>query len=133
MNISEYVKKRFTEGDKFLALLGVQVESASHEQTVCSIRLKKEEHYNAGGGVQGGVLYTLADMAFALAANCSGNETVTLSGAIRYIAKTEGKKLTATATLTKATRKICFYEVKISDDLDVLIATADFTGYILKG
>jgi acyl-CoA thioesterase len=121
--------KAFFEGDKFLSHVGIEIESVKECEAVCSVVLN-QNHYNANGGVQGGVIYTLADTAFAVSANSTGNSTVTLDGSIRYINGTRGAKLLATAKLLRMSKKICFYEVVITDDLNVTVATCNFTGYI---
>ena len=130
MKTVEEVREYF-KGDKFLSHIGMQIDSVDfvRYEAICSVKLANM-HYNAEGGVQGGVIYTLADTTFAVSANSTGNVTVTLDGSIRYLNKSEGKKLIAKAKLLRMSKKVCFYEVNIYDDLDVLIATANFIGYI---
>ena len=121
--------KEFFRDDKFLHHIGIEIDSVSDMEAVCSLKLMPQ-HFNADGGVQGGVIYTLADTTFAIAANSSGNITVTLQGAIRYLNRATGSKLIAKTKLSKMSKKICFYEVEITDELGTAVASTEFTGYI---
>ena len=60
--------REFFKGDRFQQRAGVEIEEVSNSHSVCVIRLTPD-HFNADGVVQGGVIYTLADSAFAIAAN----------------------------------------------------------------
>ncbi len=85
-------------------------------------------HRNAVGQVMGGVAYTLADFAFAVAANFHGPATVTVSASISYLGKVRGQTLFAETRLIKDGRRNCFYEVTVTDELDTPVAVVSFTG-----
>ena len=113
---------------------GIKIEQMGHEWAECSLEVE-QRHCNAAGNVMGGVLFTLADLAFAVAANNELIEKVapeelwmTLDSTIHYLRKTHGKRLTARAKCIKNGAHICLYEVKITDDEEKLIATIESTG-----
>ena len=70
--------QEFFKDDRFQKLVGVNIEEVGDGYAVCGVNLD-ENHFNADGIVQGGVIYTLADSAFAVAANSGEFFTVTLS------------------------------------------------------
>lgn len=86
-------------------------------------------HKNAQGNVMGGAIFTLADFALAIASNIAQDPTVNLSSSIEYIKATHGSKLIATADCVKDGRRIAFYDVVVTDDMDELIAKVSIVGY----
>lgn len=89
----------------------------------------EDMHRNALGAVMGGVIFTLADFAFAIASNAEQDPTVNLTTTIDYLSSSKGSKLTAVAESAKDGRRIAFYDVKVTDDEGVLIAKMSVTGY----
>ncbi len=87
------------------------------------------EHSNAGGVVQVGVIFTLADYTFAVAANFQGTLTVSLNCNISYIRPPKGKLLHAHASLLSETRSVGFYEVVVSDEIGTNVAMMQVTGF----
>ena len=83
MTNEEYTR-RFFEDDGFVKLLGIQTMELTEEKAVVRAEVKRE-HLNANGSAQGGMLYSVADFAFALLANHAHPMTVTQGGEIRYV------------------------------------------------
>ncbi len=88
MSDLEQVRAYFS-GDRFAMMAGVEIESVSGGEAVCSFEIK-DVHRNANNSVMGGALFTLADLTFAAAANVdficgTGKRTVSLSCQITYI------------------------------------------------
>lgn len=119
----------FFSKDRFATNNGMYIESVTEGDASCALEITKE-HLNAVGGVQGGVVFTLADFAFAVATNCGERCVVSVKSDITFMHATRGKKLIAHAVEKSSTRKLTFYDVEIRDDLDELIATVTMTGYI---
>lgn len=124
----EEVRQHFAQ-DRFAQLAGIQIDSISDKSAVCSVVLH-DHHKNALDTAQGGLIYTLADLAFAVAANAGEHTTVTLNSTIHFVAPGRGKKLIATAAVQHAGRHTSVYEVSITDENETLIAVATFTGYV---
>ena len=116
------------EADRFAMEAGIGIDSAADGEAVCSLALGPG-HLNAEGYPQGGLMYTLADFAFAVAANHSRPVTVTLDGTIHYMKATRAKRLSAKAVPRSAGRTTCVYEVLITDEAGNEVALATFTGY----
>lgn len=77
----------------------------------------------------GGVMFTLADFAFAVATNTPEGFTATADSHISYLTSSKGKKLFAECKKVKEGRKLCFYKITITDDLGVEIAVISTTGF----
>ena len=123
----EEVRAFFAE-DKFATNNGAVIEAFDDGYARCSIELN-ENHYNAVGGVQGGVHYMLADFTFAVATNWKECRTVSLHCDIAYLGTVKGTKLIAEAQAVKEGRSTCHYRVDVKDDLDNLVAVVNITGF----
>lgn len=124
LNIIDFLKK-----DKFATFVGVNVIEAEPGHAVTQLEIA-ENHINGAGVVQGGVIFTLADFAFAVASNSYGFVTVSVNANITYFKPPKGKILTAEANVVSSGRKLCSYNVDIFDDSNDLIARFSVTGYI---
>ena len=94
----------------------------------CSM-LISERHRNAVGGVMGGVPFTLADFAYAVAVNHLEPKWVSLSANITFLGVAKGEKLIAEANLVKSGRTTNYYRVDVCDDLGHPVACVTITGY----
>ncbi len=109
-------------------LTGVVIDEIGDNYAKCSLILE-DKHRNAYGGIMGGAIYTLADLAFAVASNFDKKEaTVSLSTSANFMSASKGNVLYAEARLIKDGRRNCFYEVRVTDDLGKDIAEILFTG-----
>ncbi len=125
----EKVRKFFLQ-DKFAMNMGIEIIKADSEESICAFDITPE-HFNAGNTVQGGAIFTLADLTFAVAANCEGRHTVTQSSSITFIKPGKGKRLYAVAKKISAGKSTCHYSIRVTNDEDVLIAHMTINGYIL--
>lgn len=118
------------KNDQFAKLLGLELITV--DIGYAEVRMEiKEEHLNGLGIVQGGAIFTLADFAFAAAANAGGKVSVGINANINYFKPAKGKYLLAKATETSSSRSLSNYNVDIFDeDNEVLIAKFNATGFI---
>jgi acyl-CoA thioesterase len=88
--------------DRFSAWLGLELVAV--EAGACTCRMTvREEMVNGFGVSHGGVVFSLADSAFAFACNSSGFITVSIENSIRYPAAIHpGDVLTATVKQREA-------------------------------
>lgn len=122
------IQERF-KADRFAAAMGAEILEARPGRAKCALTLG-EVHRNAAGGVMGGVVFTLADFAFAVAANCEKMGTVSLSSQIAYLSRPKGERLIAVANRVKEGRSTCYYTVDITDELGTPVAQVTTTGFI---
>lgn len=115
--------KEFLGKDRHAVRLGIEVLDAADGKA--RVRLEvTDEHLNAVGTGHGGVIFTLADLALAAAANTHGNLAVTLQVSISFI-KSAGKGiLFADAVETSRNNRIATYAVNITNIQGELIASA---------
>lgn len=100
---------------------GIEIDAVSVGYSKCSMKITPN-HLNAGGKVMGGAIFTLADFALGVAANCERSLSVTLSAQIYFLASTKGSVLYAEARAIRQGGKIGVYEIDVYDDLGVKIA-----------
>ena len=123
----EQIREIF-KADRFATVNGAFIEKVGDGYSVCSLTIN-ENHKNAVGAVMGGVPFMLADFAFAVAANHEEMQTVSLSSNIAFLGVARGEKLIATATCVKNGRSTCYYNIKVCDDLQNLVAEVNVTGF----
>ena len=108
--------REFFYQDKFAVNTGITLDDLTEDKAICSLNLS-DEHKNAYGGVMGGVIFTLADFAFAVLSNQIHQLTVAQQVSINYLSAPKGDKLIAEATCRKDGRTSSIIIVNISDDL----------------
>lgn len=111
--------------------LGAVIEEADYGYAKCFMEIQPR-HCNALGIPMGGTMFTLADFAFAVAANQRGRDVVTQASQITFLKSAQGKRLTATARQVKDGKRVCFYEVKVTDDLGTEVAFVTINGYVVR-
>lgn len=120
--------RAFFSGDKFATeATGCVLDEVGEKYAQCSLTLGPQ-HRNAVGQVMGGVSFTLADFAFAVASNFRQQLTVSVSSSISHLGPVKGTRLIAKTRLIKDGRRNCFYEVDVTDDLDTPVALVTITG-----
>lgn len=127
----ETIKKLFDK-DPFSQWLGIRVERISEGEAVLSMTVR-DEMLNGFGTGHGGIAYSLADSAFAFAANSYGELSVALETHMQYMKPVfSGDVLTAVAQEENRTRKIAVYTITISNQDDVKVALFNGTVYRLE-
>lgn len=116
------------KGDKFATENGMVIDEIGDHYAKCSVQLT-DIHRNAMGGVMGGVHFTLADFAFAVASNWQHMGTVALSTDIAFIGAVKGDSLTAVAELIKDGRSVNCYHIKVKDNLGNIVADIKTVGF----
>ena len=123
----EKIRETF-QADRFAAEMGAEILEAEPGRAMCALTLVPG-HRNAAGGVMGGVIFTLADFAFAVAANCQRMETVSLTSQITYLNRAKGERLFASAACVKMGKNTCYYTIDVTDDLGNQVAQVTTTGF----
>ena len=105
----------FFKNDRFATNAGMTVDEMGEDYSVCSVILN-DDHKNAYGGVMGGVIFTLADLAFAVCANNIHSLSVAQQVSINYLSAPKGTKLIAKARCIKNGKTTSVLNVDITDD-----------------
>lgn len=122
--------REFFKGDKFATNLGVYLEKLDDDSCECSLELN-DGHKNAVGGVMGGVMFTLADFAFAVLSNNLHSPTVAQQVSVNYLSAPKGNKLIARAVCKKNGRSSSIINVDVVDDTGRDIVQFIGTGFKL--
>jgi acyl-CoA thioesterase len=124
--------KKIFYGDKYASqVTGVEILDADVGYSKVALKLD-ERHMNAVGQVMGGVYFTIADYAFAIASNFKQNPTVTQTSQIAFLAPVKGDTIFAEAMKIRSGRTTCFYKIIITDSTGEQIAYVTTTGFILN-
>jgi acyl-CoA thioesterase len=88
---------------------------------------------NAMGGIHGGMLFLLGDVAAGMLARATGHMFVTLDSSIRYLRDgRDAKILYSRGTLVKRGRTVTIVRSQITaDDSDVVLAEGEFTFFCI--
>ena len=121
------VRERFSH-DRFATVNGAVIEEIAEGYAKCSMQIKCD-HKNALGAVMGGAIFTLADFAFAVAANWQEQPVVSLDASITFLGKAKGNILIAEAKKIRAGRRMCCYMVEITDELGSQVAHMTSNGF----
>lgn len=125
-NLSK-VKERFGKDVFATETTGIEIVDVGECYAKCMLYLKPK-HLNAMGAVMGGVIYTLADFAFAVAANNNALEMVSISGDIKFLTSTYGNVLYAEAKCLKKGRRNSFFDIDVTDCKGRLVAKVSIVG-----
>ena len=123
----ERVRETF-RGDRFATEMGAVIDELGDHYSKCSLVLN-EHHRNAVGGIMGGVYFTLADFAFAVASNWQQAGVVGLNCDASFIGVPKTERIVAEAKLIKDGRTICCYNVDIRDELGNPVAAVQCVGF----
>lgn len=132
--MNEYITKirRAFAGERFVSeSLGAVIEDAAEGYAKCTMVLEPR-HRNSLGTLMGGVMFTLADFAFEVAANQDGNDVVSQAVQITFLTPAAGNILTAEARVIREGRQTSFYSVLVTDELGTEVAFATANGYLVK-
>lgn len=129
INTIEEAREHFKQ-DRFATDMGAVIDEFEEDYVVCSLELN-DSHRNAYGGVMGGVIFTLADFAFAILSNRIHSLTVAQNVNINYLSAPKGDKLIAKATCRKSGRTTSVINVDICDDTGRDVAQFIGTGFKL--
>ncbi len=121
--------KRFFDDDGFVKLTGYEIVEVNDEKAVVKAKIT-DMHRNANGSVQGGMLYGIADFAFAVLGNCKHPVTVTQMGQISYVKAAFTEEITAIATEKVRSGHTTVSEVLIYDDKGQIVCACSFNGFV---
>ena len=117
------------KSDSFRELLGIKVLEIKDGYAKMSIRIAKG-HTNLHGLTHGGIIFALADCAFAEATNFGDNKAVAVQVSINFVKPSEeGDVLTAEALRVSEGKTFSLYNVTVTKENKVL---ALFTGLAYK-
>ncbi len=120
--IAERAAKALFDGDRASQVLGMTIESCGPGRATVSMRIRPDM-VNGHRICHGGLIFALADSAFAFACNSHGHNTVAAGAAIEFLAPgREGDLLQAIAQERWRTGKAGIYEIEVRNQRDETVA-----------
>jgi acyl-CoA thioesterase len=123
--------KNFFKKDNFITNVGIELLEVSPGYAKAKLDVE-ERHLNALKTVQGGALFTLADVTFAAALNAHGNAAVVINANMSFVKAVKKGTLIAEAKETSIGPKIATYNVNITDENGDIVAIFQGMGYRKK-
>lgn len=121
--------KNIFSRDRYAALTGIEIVEAG--KGYCKARLKIEDkHMNAANVVQGGAIFTLADLAFGVASNSHGQLALAINVNISFLNNVSSGILYATATELGEPKRLGAYDVMVTDEDGQIVAR--FNGMVYR-
>ena len=120
---------RLLEKNPFAQLLGMELLEV--REGYAYGRMRMDEHFtNIYGGMHGGCSYALADTLAGVAASTYGNYVTTIDGKMNYLeAVKDTGYVYGEAEVQRQGGRIGVYTVKLMDENQRVLVTADFTYY----
>lgn len=123
-DLTEMARKIVKQSKGFIEANNYEVLKVA--ENYCELEgILTETSTNHLGAAHGGYIFGLADTAAGIDAMTDGRTAVTISSNIDYIKPAKTSKLKAIATCIKNGKTISFFEVKIYDEEDNLIAKSN--------
>jgi acyl-CoA thioesterase len=115
--------------DPFAKLLGIEIEEARDGYARARVSIT-EELCNCHGVTHGGLLFALADQAFAVAANTLGYDGFAIEIKINYFRTTRpGETVFAEATPIDIRKRVSLWNIKVTDAAGEQVALAHGIAY----
>ncbi|MEI8298799.1 MAG: hydroxyphenylacetyl-CoA thioesterase PaaI [Pseudomonadota bacterium] len=124
--LAERSAQALNAGDAVAKALGMRLTRI--EPDCCTLEMKVRQDMTNGHAIcHGGIIFTLADTAFAYACNWLGEMTVAAGASIDFLSPArEGDVLCATARGRWAAGRYGIYEIEVTNQAGALVAL--FTG-----
>lgn len=115
------VVRTLVAADAFSQWLGIEVLEADVGYAVCRMTVRNDMQ-NGFGTSHGGIMFSLADTAFAFATNAGGFLSVAIDCTVSFpVAVRPGDVLTAIAQEESATKRLAFCAVTVRNQHDVVV------------
>jgi acyl-CoA thioesterase len=125
---SEFLRA-FFKRDRFAARAGIRLEEVRPGYARTRMKVG-DAHLNGADVVQGGAVFTLADLAFAVACNSHGTLALAVDVTISFLRPTRTGSLVAEAFEVARSRRLSRCEVKVVDEEGEPVALFHGTAFV---
>lgn len=122
------VREFFAHDRYATAACGAVIEEAGPGYARVGLNVR-EIHLNGMGSLMGGVSFTMADFAFAVASNVGQPPTVSTNCSIDFLGTPKTDALVAVCRMEKDGRTLCFARVDVEDSAGNPVARVNVTGF----
>lgn len=120
------------KNDRFAASIGAQLTTIREGYAKAELTVE-ERHLNGANVCQGGVMYTLADLAFAGVANCHGILTLGINNTITFLKSAKlGDHLTAECTEVLDHQKLPYCDIRVTNQNGEILAMVTGLAYRMR-
>ena len=120
--IAKLAADKLYGSDRASQMLGMTIDAIAPGSAKVSMRVRPDM-VNGHGICHGGLIFALADSAFAFACNSHGDNTVAAGAAIEFLAPGRiGERLTASASERWRAGRSGIYEIEVRNDRDEAVA-----------
>jgi acyl-CoA thioesterase len=123
--------RRFFRRDTFARRAGIRLLEVRPGYARASLTVTPA-HWNGVDVVQGGAVFTLADLAFAAACNTAGPVALAINVSISFLRAVERGTLTAEAREVSRTSRLSTVEVEVRDREGAPVALFHGTAYVTR-
>lgn len=124
--------EKLNNSDRFAKSIGAQLTDVREGFARAELTVE-ERHLNGAGVCQGGVMYTLADLAFAGVANSHGILTLGINNTITFIKSGQlGDHITAECKEQVNHHRLPYCDIRITNQNGEILAMMTGIGYRLK-
>lgn len=127
----EKLRDFLNDNDLFCRHCNIRLTHVAPGEAAAELEITSDS-MNSRNVVQGGAIMTLADFAFAGAANACGHTTVSTGVTTHFLRPGVGKKLFARAKALHHGRTTCLYQVDVTDEHDKLVASVSISGFTIS-
>lgn len=127
--LAQRVQQAMLARDAFSQWLGIEVLDIG--PGTCTVRMTvRDEMLNGFGVAHGGIVFSVADSAFAFACNTHGRVTVSIENSVTYpVAIQAGDVLTAAAREEAASERLGYYRVDVTRQPNEIVGLFRGTSY----
>jgi len=127
--LAERITQQMIERDALSAWLGLEVVAIAPTRCTCRMTVRPEM-VNGFGVAHGGIVFSLADSAFAFACNTHGRVTVSIENSITYPSAIHPNDvLTAVAVEEASSNRLGYYRVDVTNQHGTTVALFRGTAY----
>ena len=121
----EDIRALFKDDQFATKCLGATIDAFDFETSTATVSMTLDDrHHNAQGFVMGGVFFSLADFALAVASNVNQPPSASTNVSIEHLRRAKGNKLIAIAHPDKLGRTLAFFTINVFDELNTHVARA---------
>jgi acyl-CoA thioesterase len=125
----EKVRNLINEKDKLISCFGMDIIEVRKGSATVRMKVGKD-HVNAADVCHGGVIFSLADVAFALACNSHGTLALALDMSISFLKPVPvGETITANCGERYAGKSTGSYSIEVTDSQNKLVAIVKATAF----
>lgn len=126
------LQETLNKDDRFATSIGAQLTEVREGYAKAELTVE-ERHLNGAGVCQGGVMYTLADLAFAGVANSHGILTLGISNTITFLKSGQlGDRIIAECTEVYDHHKLPYCDMRITNQRGDLLAVMTGLAYRMR-